>query len=231
MKTTLIQIEIRTEKGYDRLVFWLEPGSMMRKMFLAVAAIGLLFLTFVSPVFAADSPPAKGGRLPPIKLPIPKDPGEKKYLGLSGSGFFRVPQIKADVVIIEIFSMYCTQCQKIAPGIDELYHLIGNDVRLKDKIKMIGIGAGNSRHEVEVFKKTFRTPFPLFPDDDFTIHEALGNVRSPYFIAIKINKNGTHEVIHSELDSFKDADTFLGLLIDASGLQGDYSRGAIPKKD
>ena len=204
----------------------------MRKIYPSVTVIGLLLLMFVSPAaFAADLPPAKGGRLPVIKLPIPKDPGEKMYLGLSGNGFFRVPQIKSKVVIIEIFSMYCPQCQKIAPGIEELYHLIENDVHLKDKIKMIGIGAGNSRYEVEVFKKTFHTPFPLFPDADFTIHEALGNVRSPYFIAIKINKNGTHEVIHSELDSFKDGKTFLGLMMDASGVQGNYSKEVIPKKD
>ncbi len=203
----------------------------MRKIYLSVAAIGVLLLMFVSPTFAANLPPAIGGRLPPIKLPIPKDPAEKRYLGLSGSGFFRVPQIKAKVIIIEIFSMYCRPCQKIAPGMEELYQLIENDMSLKDKIKLIGIGAGNSRYEVEVFKKTFHTPFPLFPDNDFTIHEALGDVRSPYFIAIKINKNGTHEVVHSELDSFKDAETFLELMIDASGLQGDYSRGVKPKKD
>ena len=203
----------------------------MRRIYPSIAAIGLLFLMFGSQNLAASLPPATGGRLPPIKLPIPKDPGEKKYLGLSGSGFFRVPHIKAKVVIIEIFSMYCRQCQKIAPGIEELYQLIENDVRLKDKIRLIGIGAGNSRYEVEVFKKTFHTPFPLFPDNDFTIHEALGDVRSPYFIAIKINKNGTHEVIHSELDSFKDAETFLELMIDASGLQGDYSKRVKPKKD
>ena len=200
-------------------------------MFLVVVGLLLFSITFGSPSLAANLPPAKGGRLPPVKLPIPGDPGDRKYLGLSGSGFFRVPQIKAKVVVIEIFSMYCPQCQKIAPGIEELYRLIENDVSLKDKIKLIGIGAGNSRYEVAVFKKTFHTPFPLFPDDDFTIHEALGDVRSPYFIAIKINENGTHEVIHSELDSFKEAETFLELMIDASGLQGDYSKEVELKKD
>jgi thiol-disulfide isomerase/thioredoxin len=203
----------------------------MRKTPPVFVVIALFFLMFFGPTLAANPPPAKGGRLPPIKLPIPKDPGEKKYLGFSGGGFFRVPQIKTKVVIVEIFSMYCPQCQKIAPGIEELYRLIESDVDLKDKIKLIGIGAGNSRYEVEVFKKTFNIPFPLFPDNDFTIHEALGDVRSPYFIAIKINNNGTHEVIHSELDSFKDAETFLELMIDASGVKGDYSKGVKPKRD
>jgi thiol-disulfide isomerase/thioredoxin len=200
-------------------------------MFPAVIGLLLFSIAFGSPSLAANLPPARGGRLPPVKLPIPKDPREKRYLGLSGSGFFRVPQINTRVVIIEIFSMYCPPCQKIAPGMDELYQLIENDVSLKDKIKLIGIGVGNSRYEVEVFKKTFHTPFPLFPDNDFIIHEALGDVRSPYFIAIKINKNGTHEVIHSALNSFKDAKAFLELMIDASDLQGGYPKEAKPEKD
>ncbi len=205
--------------------------QMMKKISPSRGAIALLFLMFVSPVLAANPPPEKGGRLPPIKLQIPKDPGEKKYLGLSGSGLFRIPQIKSQIVIIEVFSMYCQPCQKIAPGIEELYHMIENDVDIKDKIKLIGIGAGNSRYEVEVFKKTFHTPFPLFPDNDFTIHEALGNVRTPYFIAIIIKQDRSHRVIHSELDSFKNPETFLESIIEASGLPIDYSKRTEPKKD
>jgi len=82
-------------------------------------------------------------------------------LGLSGSGSFKIPQIKAKVVIIEIFSMYCPYCQKDAPGVNELYLLIENNADIKNKIKLIGIGAGNSSYEVEVFKKTYTVPSPF----------------------------------------------------------------------
>ena len=190
----------------------------MKKIHSAIVVIAVLFLIVCDPSLAVNLPPVKDGVLPRIKLPVPKDPGEKSYLGLSGGVFFRIPQIKAKVVIIEIFSMYCPQCQKIAPGMDELYHLIESDPDLRNKIKLIGIGAGNSRYEVEVFKKTYHTPFPLFPDNEFAIHKVLGDVRSPYFIAIKINKDGTHKVVHSELDSFKEAHAFLESILGASGL-------------
>jgi len=59
------------------------------RRFLAVAGLLLFPITFGSPSLAANLPPAKGGQLPPIKLQIPKDPGEKRYLELSGSGFFQ----------------------------------------------------------------------------------------------------------------------------------------------
>jgi thiol-disulfide isomerase/thioredoxin len=191
---------------------------MLKKIYFLVV-IGLVFIVICDPNLAANLPPVKGGVLPQMKLPVPEDPGEKGYLGLSGSGFFSIPQIKAKVVIIEIFSMYCPKCQQIAPGIDKLYYLIESDPNLRNKIKLIGIGAGNSFYEVNVFRKTFNTPFPLFPDEDFSIHKALGNVRSPYFIAIKINKDGTHRVVHSELDSFNEARAFLESIVAASGLK------------
>lgn len=50
--------------------------------------------------------PQKGGMLPGIRLAVPKVPAHQTYLGLSGGGFFKIPDIKANVVIIEIYSMY-----------------------------------------------------------------------------------------------------------------------------
>jgi thiol-disulfide isomerase/thioredoxin len=185
-----------------------------------IILIGMLVFFMMGDLnIAANLPPVKGGVLPPIRLPIPKDLIEKGYLGLSGEGSFRLPQIKAKVVIIEIFSLYCPVCVKLAPGMKELYQLIENAPDLKSKIKLIGIGAGNTFSEVQAFKKICDTPFPLFPDEDFTIHEAIGDVRTPYFIGIKIREDGTHEIFYSEMGGFKDANTFLESLLAISGIR------------
>ena len=138
---------------------------------------------------------------------------------MSGDGSFKIPQIKANVVIVEIFSMYCPYCQKDAPGINELYNLIENNSDLKNKIKLIGIGAGNSTYEVEIFKKTYTVPFPLFPDKDFVIHKACGEVRTPYFIVVKINNDKTHQIVHSQLGEYPGAELFLELVLKSSGLK------------
>lgn len=63
-----------------------------------VAAFGLL----VSAA-AAGQIPAEGGLLPEIRLDA-KDPAQQQYLGVKGS--FALHKLKADVVIVEIFSMY-----------------------------------------------------------------------------------------------------------------------------
>ena len=191
----------------------------MKKNIMSLTAMILLFSAFIFPAMAANKPPEQGEQLPVINLPIPKNPEERNYLGLSGSGSFKIPQIKAKVVIIEIFSMYCPYCQKDAPGVNELYRLIENNADIKNKIKLIGIGAGNSSYEVEVFKKTYTVPFPLFPDKDFTIHQACGEVRTPYFMVVKINDDGTHQIVHSQLGNYPGAEPFLDLVLKASGLK------------
>jgi thiol-disulfide isomerase/thioredoxin len=191
----------------------------MKKKLMSFAVITILFFTLVFQALAANKPPEKGEQLPVMNLPIPKNPEERNYLGLSGSGSFKIQQIKAKVVIIEIFSMYCPYCQKDAPGVNELYRLIENNPEIKNKIKLIGIGAGNSSYEVEVFKKTYNVPFPLFPDKDFTIHKACGEVRTPYFMVVKLNDDGTHQIVHTQLGEYPGAQPFLELVLKVSGLK------------
>ena len=71
----------------------------------ATVLIGVLLLTsgFSS---AASQPPSVGGVLPDFFLSVPKNDDHQSYLGVTGKETFSIPEIKADVVIIQIFSMY-----------------------------------------------------------------------------------------------------------------------------
>jgi len=182
---------------------------------LILIVCGLLWMV---PAQAAAGPPKSGEALPDFQLAVPGDSGDRDYLGLSRGGSFQVPQIQARVVIIEIFSMYCPFCQKEAPNINRLHRLIEENPDLKGKIKLIGIGAGNSSYEVGIFKTRYGVSFPLFPDGEYAVHSLLGSVRTPYFIAVKINGDGTHRIIYSKLGAFEAPESFLRLIVKSAGL-------------
>lgn len=180
----------------------------------------LLFSLWVVHSAAIACTPLRVGRaLPAISLPAPKEAGEKSYLGLSSPGQFRIHRIQAAAVLIEIFSLYCPQCQAAAAEVNALHQMIEQIPGLKDRIKMIGIGAGNSVLEVNTFKAQHGVPFPLFPDPDFKIHKQLGEVRTPYFIVVKIKKDRTTEIVLLQEGAFGAAEMFLQKMMRASGLR------------
>jgi peroxiredoxin len=191
----------------------------VKKIPMTLATIAIFLALFRSLAFGSNAPPVRGDVLPDIKITAPQNANDKRYLGLEINGFFTIPQIKATIVIVEIFSMYCPYCQKEALEVNRLYNIIEGNPNLKDKIKLIGIGAGNSSCEVEVYKKKYNVPFPRFPDEDFSIHKCIGEVRTPYFMGVKINDDGTHRIFYSQLGKFKGAESFLELMLQESGLK------------
>ncbi len=181
--------------------------------------IAFLFGTLNAPAFAEGSFPVKGGNLPGIRLPVPKDSNEKKYLGLSGDGFFKIPQIKSKGVLIKIFNLYCPICQSTVAAMTEIYRQIENNRDLRGKLKFIGIGAGNSLLEIEVFKHNYNVPFPIFPDENFKIHQALGEVRIPFYIAVRIEGGRPPEIVETHWGGFTDAKALSDLMIEAYGMK------------
>ena len=191
---------------------------MMKRKVIFLAVLVVCFAVLNGTLVAAEQSTITGDVLASITLPVPQEQNAKNYLGLTGEGSFAISQIKSEVVIIEIFNMYCNNCQNEAPRVNELYQALGKDANLKGKIKMIGIGVGNTPLEVEVFRKTYGVPFPLFPDEDYSIHKAIGEVRTPYFIGVKISADKSLGVFHTHEGGFKDPVQFLKQLVAASGL-------------
>jgi thiol-disulfide isomerase/thioredoxin len=192
---------------------------MVRKISLLGVAVLVLLMVRVTGA-AENIPPKVGSPLPEMELLMPNNPAYLKYLGLQSFGkTFKPGQIKAKIAIIQIYSMYCPYCQAEAPNINRLYGLIENNPALKDKVKIIGIGAGNTPFEVGTYKRKYTVAFPLIPDEDFKIHKIVGEVRTPYFIAVKINAGGRTEVIYSRLGALENIDLFLAQLVKSAGLK------------
>ena len=77
------------------------------RLILYFILVAILYpFTVVGVAGAEEKPPAEGGVLPAIVLRVPETPELQQYLGVSGEKNFTIPEIKAEVVLIEIFSMY-----------------------------------------------------------------------------------------------------------------------------
>jgi len=165
------------------------------------------------------SPPEGKISLPVFEFPVPQSEGEKNYLGVSGAGNCKVTQINSPVLIIEIFNMYCPHCQRSAPFVNDLFQSIQGRTDLKQKIKIIGIGIGNSSYEVDLFKNKYGILFPLFPDQDSSISKMLGVSSTPTFIGAKINRDGTTEQFYFKAGELSDVTNFLSEILNLAGLK------------
>ena len=187
-----------------------------------IKLINLLIMTILlfgtAPAAAESKIPLKGDTLPELVLPVPQDPSQKSYLGLTSADTFKVSDIKGSVAIVQIMSMYCPHCQREAPRINTFYTKIENDALLKGKVKIIGIGAGNSEFEINFFKKKYEVPFPLFADPDFGFHKKIGEVRTPYFFGVHLTGPEAGRVFYSQLGGPDDALEFLEKLLESAGL-------------
>jgi peroxiredoxin len=163
-----------------------------------------------------NKPPTAGDVLPVIELPAPQEGRLQEYLGVSGSGLFSVDQIKADIVIIKLFSVYCPLCHKDAPKMNQLYAKIESSAELKGRLKLIAIGAGNSVLQVAQFKKEYGLTFPVFADGDSSIHRQLGSVKFPYYMGVKLDGGHNARIFYARLGQIQNTDTFLQSILRTS---------------
>jgi hypothetical protein len=174
--------------------------------------IGLLvfFSEWTTNLRAQEKTLIKGGDpFPEIDLKTPAEAKDKAYLGIPGGARFRIKDLKAKIVLVEILNVYCAACQKQAPLYNQLFALIQSQRSLRKQIKMVGIAAGNDDEEVKIFRKSFQIPYPIIPDPDYTLHAAVGGGPTPFSIIVRGDSDTKSALV---------ADTHLGVNEDIQGL-------------
>lgn len=182
---------------------------------------GVVALALLSPfLLALDAPNDYRSAVAKLKLSVPDNPAARKYLGIQDStGEMSVSQVKSEIVLVQFFSMYSLPCQRHAPAANKLYQALDSRKELKDRIKMIGIGMGNSAFEVSVFKDKYSPSFPLFDDRDSSIAQLFSGMRTPYYIGFRIRSGSEPEIFYSKSGGFTNAEEFLDSFVKASGIQ------------
>jgi thiol-disulfide isomerase/thioredoxin len=160
---------------------------MTRTVTTNVLCVILLWFAFSQPAFASQR--AKNVLqadqcIADFCLRGPVTPRQRAYLGCQGKEIY-LSTICSQAILVELFSLYCPECQRLAPAFNNLYQMIQADPFCRDNVRMIGIGAGCNDYEVSYFMSFYSVAFPLFTDPLFEIHKTLKNPRVPFLVLVQ----------------------------------------------
>lgn len=160
-----------------------------------------------------------GDAFPDVSLAGDPSEADQAYLGVSRTAPpYPLSRLTGRAYLVEMFSMYCPFCQREAQPLAEMFKTLQAS-RHKDQFKMIGIGVNNSVFEVDLFKKKFPTPFPLFADPDGVILARLEVTATPTFYVVKRTESGGLSVAMTHIGHIEDPDAFLREAFAAAGLK------------
>jgi thiol-disulfide isomerase/thioredoxin len=124
---------------------------------------------------------------------------EQSYLGIPKKKSFSFRDISGSLVLVEFMSTYCFSCRKQTPIFNKVYESIEKDPKLKGKVKMVAIAAGDNLKEVEDYKKDHHVPYPIFADPKFGAHIAAGSPRTPFTLLVRRDEHGKSIVVSTHL--------------------------------
>ena len=137
----------------------------------------------------------QGASFPEIAMKVPVGEKDREYLGLPESGNFTLKDIKTDLVLVEIGSIYCGACRRQAPIFNKLHKLIESTPETKGRIKMMSYSAYDIDKDIKEYKKAFEIIFPYIADIDGAVHQSIGCSDTPFTIFVRQNSDGKPGVI------------------------------------
>ena len=168
----------------------------------------LLLATLLAPAAATA-----GQFFPDSRVEVSLSDDHTAYLGLaSGTSSFRFSDVKAEYLLINVYSLYCGPCQRDAPAFNEMYEEI-TAMGLAGRIKFIGLAAGNTVREMESWRKRYDVRFPLIPDEDYELHSLLDNVGTPFFVLARVTGPDKLDILFSREGAFEDEDAFFATIL------------------
>jgi thiol-disulfide isomerase/thioredoxin len=183
-------------------------GLMRKKRLIYVFILFLCILLSSELAFGGIKPIGFAVPFPDLTFTQSLSREEQTYLGIPPKKAFSFKEIRGNLILVEFLSTYCVNCQRQAPIFNKVYSMIERDPRLKGKVKMVGIAAGNNMNEVQVYKKANHIPYPILSDANFDAHTAVGSPRTPFTIWVRKGTQGEPMVVSTHLgliDSVKNA--------------------------
>lgn len=186
----------------------------MSKLFLFLS-----FLFFINNCCSGASIAEASDTYATVEFEKPQSQAALEYLGLAGDKkTFTLEEIKAPVLVVEVFSVSCRHCQGAAKHFEALYELVQKK-GLSEKIKIIGIAIQNSNLEVDVYRKKFNVQFPLVADPGYEAYRIVGRkVAIPHVSVLRRDDNGKFDTVYSKPRETREGKDMFETVLKTTGL-------------
>ncbi|MCL4503624.1 MAG: TlpA family protein disulfide reductase [Deltaproteobacteria bacterium] len=160
-----------------------------------VIAVCLCFLTG-----PAKADLAVGQRFHDLTFSGTLSAADREYLGLVQPGPFKLKEIQARYVLLNIFSDSCPHCILAVPGVNRLFHLLQQNRKLRSgdglpQLKMLGVGFYGTPVQMEVWRIKREVRFPLIPDPKAQIGKVLDIPGTPTYVVL--DRQGRVVFVHA----------------------------------
>jgi peroxiredoxin len=135
-----------------------------------------------------EQPPtlAVGDYFPTCRLMLLSYQKDRDYLQIShAERNITLEDVQSDYIFIEIYNELCSACVNEVQTYKMLYRKLQADPYLREKVKMMGIGAGSKKRSTAKFRKQKNIAFPLFADEKQEIFDCLGKPVLPVYYLVQ----------------------------------------------
>ncbi|MGC9194688.1 MAG: TlpA family protein disulfide reductase [Syntrophobacteraceae bacterium] len=177
----------------------------MRKHLPFQVFIGLVLAAVFLPLVSALAGPVDEGTQFSYALPSPDSSKTQAYLGLKTMGPFKVSNVQAKVVVIELMSSTCPHCQAAAPNMNRLYKLMQTDPAMA-QVKFFAVALRDNEAGVDTFRKAFKSTYPILLDKDHSLTNSLKGLETPTTIIVS---TASGKILSSHPGEIESPDGFL----------------------
>lgn len=183
---------------------------MRRPQLSLVFAAVLVLLAATEAALGADALPAPGQTLPTLTLKTPVFGQDAQELGVAGKKSFRLQDVKAKVIVVEVIGVYCAECAKQVHSFNTLYARLSRRIQAGE-VRVFGLAAGGTDKEVESLRKAGIYKYPIVGDEKYQNHKLLREPKTPF--TMLLTPGG--KVLYTHLGVDEDIEAMLARIKDA----------------
>lgn len=149
-----------------------------------------------------------GDYFPPCVFTAADRERDFSYLGIvQRSADFVLSDVRAEFILLKYYGEHCSQCVKEAPLYNRLFTMITQDDWLGPRMKMIGIGVGDSRRSVLRFRSAHGVAYPLLADERRTAFDSAGGGEIPLLYLLRVLPDARLQVLLYHEGHMQDLET------------------------